>query len=53
MDRGVAPAVGAQRFRVLARDRRRLARQLEGEVAERADGWLEIGGAVVVQRVLG
>jgi hypothetical protein len=53
VDRGVAPAVRAQRVRVVAGDGRRLARELEREVAERADAGLEIGGAVVVQRVLG
>jgi hypothetical protein len=53
VDGDVAPAVRAQAVRVPAGDRRRLERQLEREVAERADARLEVGGSVVVQRVLG
>ena len=53
MDGGVAPAVRAKGLRVLRGDGRRLERQLQREVADRADARLEIGGAIVVQRVLG
>lgn len=53
VDGGVAPAERAKGLRVLRGDGRRLERQLQREVAERADARLEIGGAIVVQRVLG
>jgi hypothetical protein len=53
VDGGVSPAVRAEGVRVLSADGRGLERQLQREVAERADARLEIGDAKVVQRVLG
>ena len=51
MDRDVVPAGGTERLDVVEADRGGRSRELDGEVAESADGRCEIGLAVVVRGV--
>jgi hypothetical protein len=52
MDAGVAPSLRAESLDVRAANCGRLVGDLDGEVAEHPDAWLEVRPPVVVCRVL-